>query len=119
MKIKSVEISAFRIYDNPEEATFDFTDKQGKIANFVGLYAPNGFGKTSFYDAVEWGISNSIQRFYIRDTEMDILSHSQSSYNDISLLKNSNSSRETFVKIVTDTDEKRQTLSKKGNITHA
>lgn len=115
MKIKSVEISAFRIYDNPQEATFDFTDKQGEIANFVGLYAPNGFGKTSFYDAVEWGITNSIQRFYIRNTEMDILAHSQSSYNDISLLKNSNSSRDTFVKIVMDTEEKEQTLPKKRN----
>lgn len=115
MKIKSVEISAFRIYDNPKEATFDFTDKQGSIANFVGLYAPNGFGKTSFYDAVEWGITNSIQRFYIRNTEMDILAHSQSSYNDISLLKNSNSSRDTFVKIVMDTEEKEQTLPKKRN----
>jgi len=62
MKIKSVKITGFRAFEKEEDATFDFT-KCGEIMNFASIYAPNGFGKTSFYDAVEWGITNKIQRF--------------------------------------------------------
>jgi exonuclease SbcC len=62
MKIKSVKISGFRAFEKEENATFDFT-KGGEIMNFASIYAPNGFGKTSFYDAVEWGITHKIQRF--------------------------------------------------------
>ena len=64
MKFKKIEISAFRIYDDPEDATFDFSLKDGDVADFVSIYAPNGFGKTSFYDAVEWGMTNFVQRFW-------------------------------------------------------
>ncbi|MDN3548760.1 hypothetical protein [Mucilaginibacter aquaedulcis] len=63
MKISKVEIQAFRAYDELKDCTFDFTLPDGKTADFVSLYAPNGFGKTSFYDAVEWGVTNNIYRF--------------------------------------------------------
>jgi exonuclease SbcC len=64
MKFKKVEIQAFRAYDNANDGTFDFTRKEdGENADFISLYAPNGFGKTSFYDAVEYGITKNIQRF--------------------------------------------------------
>lgn len=62
MKIKSVKITGFRAFEKEENSTFNFT-KDGEIMNFASIYAPNGFGKTSFYDAVEWGITNKIQRF--------------------------------------------------------
>ncbi len=62
MKIKSVKINGFRAFEREQDSTFDFT-KNGGIMNFVSIYAPNGFGKTSFYDAVEWGITHKIQRF--------------------------------------------------------
>lgn len=62
MKIKSVKIAGFRAFEKVEDATFDFT-KGDEIMNFASIYAPNGFGKTSFYDAVEWGITHKIQRF--------------------------------------------------------
>lgn len=62
MKIKSVKITGFRAFEKEKDATFDFT-KDGEIMNFASMYAPNGFGKTSFYDAVEWGITHKIQRF--------------------------------------------------------
>ena len=62
MKIKSVKITGFRAFEKEENSTFDFT-KNGEIMNFASIYAPNGFGKTSFYDAVEWGITHKIQRF--------------------------------------------------------
>jgi exonuclease SbcC len=62
MKIKSVKITGFRAFAKEENSTFDFT-KGSEIMNFASIYAPNGFGKTSFYDAVEWGITHKIQRF--------------------------------------------------------
>jgi exonuclease SbcC len=62
MKIKSVKITGFRAFEKEENSTFNFT-KDGEIMNFASIYAPNGFGKTSFYDAVEWGITHKIQRF--------------------------------------------------------
>ena len=62
MKINEVKISGFRIYKNSEDATFNF-EQNGKVSNFISIYAPNGFGKTSFYDAIEWCMTNSIDRF--------------------------------------------------------
>lgn len=63
MKFKKVEIQAFRAYDKVEDATFDFQIGDQRNADFVSIYAPNGFGKTSFYDAVEWGYTSNIHRF--------------------------------------------------------
>jgi exonuclease SbcC len=64
MKFKKIEIDAFRAFKNKEDATFDFTWRKdpSKVANLVAIYAPNGFGKTSFYDAVEWCMTNRIAR---------------------------------------------------------
>lgn len=63
MKFKKVEIQAFRAYDKAEDGTFDFQLKDKRNADFISIYAPNGFGKTSFYDAVEWGYTSNIHRF--------------------------------------------------------
>lgn len=62
MKIKKVEIEAFRAYKLKSEGTFDFTQANGKPSDFVAIYAPNGFGKSSFYDAVEWAVTNHLDR---------------------------------------------------------
>ncbi|PHR22535.1 MAG: DNA repair protein [Desulfotalea sp.] len=62
MKIKKVEIEAFRAYKSKADGTFDFTNDGGEPSNFVAIYAPNGFGKSSFYDAVEWAITNRVKR---------------------------------------------------------
>lgn len=58
-KIKSVEVRDFRVYEGIER--FDFCNSKG-IANLVAIYAPNGFGKTSFFDAIEWAYSDKINR---------------------------------------------------------
>ncbi|CAA0189757.1 hypothetical protein [Tenacibaculum maritimum] len=105
MKFKKIEISAFRIYNNPENACFDFTTKSGSTADFVSLYAPNGFGKTSFYDAVEWGVTGTVNRFFIRHKEMSKLEKNQSSKNEIPLLRNSKLERDTYVKVFSNTIE--------------
>jgi exonuclease SbcC len=63
MKIKKVEIQSFRVYDNVNRSTFDFMTELNEIADFISIHAPNGFGKTSFYDAVEWAFTNKITRY--------------------------------------------------------
>ncbi|EKN3504056.1 hypothetical protein NUF40_001184 [Yersinia enterocolitica] len=67
MKIKKVEVQAFRAYLEKANGTFDFMvpgqDGVDVPANFISLYAPNGFGKSSFYDAVEWAMTNGSERF--------------------------------------------------------
>ena len=62
MRINKVEIEAFRAYESKAHGTFDFTNNEGEPSNFVAIYAPNGFGKSSFYDAVEWAITNRVKR---------------------------------------------------------
>src|SRR3990167_3748648 len=63
MKIKKVEIEGFRAYKFRKDGIFDFTLDDGTPSNFVALYAPNGFGKSSFYDAVEWAFTSSLDRY--------------------------------------------------------
>jgi exonuclease SbcC len=69
MKFKKVEIQAFRAYNDVKDGTFDFTTESNEVADFISIYAPNGFGKTSFYDAVEWGFTNNIGRLLRRDKD--------------------------------------------------
>jgi len=59
-KIKKVTIENFRAYEGIHD--FSFIGTNG-LANLVVVYAPNGYGKTSFFDAVEWAFSNKIRRF--------------------------------------------------------
>lgn len=59
MKIKKIFIQAFRCF---KEAEVDFSNGNA-CANLVALQAPNGFGKTSLLDAIEFGMTNRIERF--------------------------------------------------------
>ena len=103
MKIKSVKITGFRAFEKEEDSTFDFT-KDGEIMNFASIYAPNGFGKTSFYDAVEWGITHKIQRFdrmvdfekVRKDNNGDLLQNNSSSSGKVIVETN----LETFQNII-------------------
>lgn len=88
-KIKKIEISDFRIYEGTE--VFKLENKDD-IANLVALYAPNGYGKTSFFDAIEWTFSDEIKRFQtpfitkaINDETKDtiLLTNSESHKNNI------------------------------------
>lgn len=111
MKFKKVEIQAFRAYDKAEDGTFDFTHKNGGNADFISLYAPNGFGKTSFYDAVEYGITNNIDRFLRKGKDV---SNSVKSERNIRankkqyFLRNNNSedSLPSYIKLYTVDSEK-------------
>lgn len=60
-KIKEIDINAFRAYKDMQKFNF-IHNGTGKVADLVTIYAPNGYGKTSFFDAVEWAITNKIGR---------------------------------------------------------
>lgn len=55
--LRSVELSNFRVYG--ESYAFEFPEGPG-ITLIVGA---NGLGKTSFFDAVEWALTNRVGRF--------------------------------------------------------
>ena len=60
-KIKEIDIKAFRAYKDVQK--FNFLHKNSHdVANLVAIYAPNGYGKTSFFDAIEWAITGTIER---------------------------------------------------------
>jgi len=69
MKIKRIEIQAFKAYLYKQDGTFDFMVDDQTPANFISIYAPNGFGKTAFYDAVDYCITHNINR-HTRDTKV-------------------------------------------------
>ena len=56
MKITSLMVQAFRGFNNP--ATFCLEN-----ADIIVLYGPNGHGKSSVYDAIEWVLTGGIHRF--------------------------------------------------------
>lgn len=59
--IKSLVTNNFRVF---QRGTFDFTAcGDGNPAGLVVIYAPNGVGKTSVCDAIEWGLTGKIYRF--------------------------------------------------------
>ncbi len=58
--ITRVEFQNFRVYKGKK--IFDFV-RGGEPARLVVLFAPNGMGKTSFFDGIEWGLSGSVGRF--------------------------------------------------------
>lgn len=55
VRLKHLEISGFRAYSKKIEFDLD--------ADVVVLFGPNGFGKTSFFDAVDFICTGSVARF--------------------------------------------------------
>lgn len=61
IRLKSIELDSFRAFEN--KTKFDFFNKKfDEISNLIVIYAPNGTGKTSFFDAIEWSLSGEIKR---------------------------------------------------------
>lgn len=122
MKFKKVELNAFRAYKNKENGTFDFTlDNETKIANFISIYAPNGFGKTSFYDGIEWGMTNRIARLNNFNKEADAERKHAEQVNGSrakqTILKNKevDDAIEAYVKLSTDNQEFERKVEKIRN----
>lgn len=54
VRLKGLEIRNFRAYRKPKSFDLD--------ADLIVLYGPNGFGKTSFFDALDFGVTGEIGR---------------------------------------------------------
>ncbi|NIK24979.1 AAA family ATPase [Paenibacillus lupini] len=93
-KFSNIELEHFRGYRNKQ--TFDFTVSNG-VANLIVIYAPNGFGKTSFFDAVEWGFSGSISRLS-RNRHVKSVADEEKGY----IIKNRESGEQATVKFSFD-----------------
>jgi len=87
VKIKTVKIQAFKSYLYGADGMFDFMcqrdGQKGEPANLVSIYAPNGFGKTSFYDAVDYCMTNNITR-YIRGVRLKGINKKEGSNHNLS-----------------------------------
>ena len=58
--IQKVVMKNFRTYKG--ERVFDFANGT-KPARLIVLFAPNGMGKTSFFDGIEWTFTETVDRF--------------------------------------------------------
>ncbi|EJC7009018.1 AAA family ATPase [Vibrio parahaemolyticus] len=113
MKLKKVEIQAFKSYLKKEDGTFDFTSSDSKNpANFISLFAPNGFGKTSFFDAIDFAITKKITR-YVRNDKLLKLNleecrqhNAQGEKQLVIRNKNAPPNLKTLVSVSTDISEK-------------
>lgn len=105
MKIKSISLEAFRVYE--KYTNFDFTTLENKTASLVVIYGPNGFGKTSFTDAIEWGFTGSMSRISGNDKLVNTLDNDKKNASEqIYILKNRNSKlKQGIMKIVVDSNE--------------
>ena len=68
MRIKQLEVENFRVFLKKEK--FDFSD-----ADLILCDAPNGSGKTTMLDAIEWCLTGNIGRLsdsYSRDCQNQI-----------------------------------------------
>lgn len=98
-KIKGIEIEAFRVYKDKQ--LFSFLNNTGEIANLVVIYAPNGYGKTSFIDAVEWTLTGDINRISKNSIVKNTADSEQGS-----ILKNRKSDKNFGrVKLITESDD--------------
>ena len=91
MKIKEVKFNNFRAY---KDERFVIPDNR----NIILIYARNGFGKTSFFDGIEWGLTGELKRYSEKvkeRTEYPILRNSFSSINS-----------NDGIEILFDTDER-------------
>lgn len=98
-KLKGIELDAFRIYQDKQ--LFNFLTRSGEIANLIVIYAPNGYGKTSFIDGVEWALTGKINRI----SNNTILKNTADSEKGV-ILKNRKSDKEYgTVRIIAENGE--------------
>lgn len=97
MKINQLTIESFRGFNERKEFNFD-------NAHLIVLYGPNGHGKTSFFDAIEWVLTGKINRY---DDPSDERNRSK-------FVGNTFSSKPPYVKMVLDDENKKIAITRKG-----
>lgn len=112
-KIKEIDINAFRAYKEMQKFNF-VHNGTGKVADLITIYAPNGYGKTSFFDAIEWAVTDKIGRLGSSKAIQEEL-RDEKDY----ILKNKDSKADYgSVKIIDEDDKiiEIHTIEKKGNM---
>lgn len=79
-KVKNIELQNFRAYEGRNQ--INFCKEDGKPASFVTIYAPNGIGKTSIFDGLEYAFKGNIGRLSeIPDKEIGAIYHNRNKSN--------------------------------------
>ncbi|HAS6849281.1 TPA: AAA family ATPase, partial [Vibrio parahaemolyticus] len=58
-KIKKITLDSFRAFSDKKELDFEIDNK---VADIVVIYAPNGSGKTSTIEGIEWAATGKVSR---------------------------------------------------------
>ena len=59
-KLSKIELDNFRVFKGHN--IFEFVNPTGEPYNFICIYGPNGTGKTSLVDAIEWLATGKLHR---------------------------------------------------------
>ncbi|ANU26318.1 AAA family ATPase [Planococcus versutus] len=97
MKISRLIIESFRGFN--EKKDFKLANSQ-----LILLYGPNGHGKTSFFDAIEWGLTGKINRYDLASDER----------NRSKFVGNSFSIKVPYVQITLNTEELEVVIARRG-----
>ena len=73
MKIKSLEIENFKLFDSKFDKIKDISDK-----DLVLLNGPNGYGKTTVFDALELALTGEIKRIIDYNQDLGVKKNEKS-----------------------------------------
>lgn len=107
LKIKKIEINNFKVFENK---IIDFED-----SGFIVFDGPNGFGKTSFYDAAELLFTGTIRRY---NKLSDITIDGRSTFIEHPYLSSKAKSGDLYIKCHILIDGKNSFLMRKAERNH-
>ena len=81
MRLKNISIKAFRLFEDEHVEFVNRKFAEKGSADLVSIYAPNGFGKTSFFDAIEFCVTKNVKRLKFNNFDENL--RSDSKLNDI------------------------------------
>ena len=106
MRIKQLEVENFRVFLKKEK--FDFSD-----ADLILCDAPNGSGKTTMLDAIEWCLTGNIGRLSDSYSKRLSKSDQKKNYNLKTILKNKKCPKEnTIVSLKIMLDDNKYTITR-------
>lgn len=117
-KVKNIELKNFRVYEGRNQINLCI-DKD-RPASFVTIYAPNGVGKTSIFDGLEYAFKGEIGRFKeIQDKELGAIYHNRKNYKKNAyveiLLDSGEEIRRNVATVKADSNDIRRNRPVKGN----
>lgn len=104
MKIQSLEINNFKVFDKKFDKIHDISD-----ASLILFNGPNGYGKTSVFDAIELALTGRIKRFETYTEDLSLPKNEQ--YNKMLLV--ADSSKEAWIKLTLYASEQEIELTSK------